>query len=227
MGQDNLVLLALSGKQASGKDTIGSAVMQRLDIPHTKISLASALRREIDEILTHLRNAITHTDLAYRLNAPLHAAKEISSILAPAVDDPSITSHSRTPEIRKALQHWGTEVRKQQDDAYFLKLLSTEIEYNISNNISMYCTDTRFESEADFLKSFGFTTVRLEIPQDVQKTRIYLRDGIIVSDDALQHSSETGLDNYSHFDLVLDATNHIDDNVKKVVQALKSPLSIK
>ena len=59
----------------------------------------------------------------------------------------------------------------------------------------------RFPNEADAVQDVYGKVIRLNVSPEVQELRIKQRDGLIVSDDARNHPSETALDEYNSFNM--------------------------
>lgn len=186
-------LFAMSGKMAAGKDTIGDALSELLTKEYSKtiqnVSFGGLIRQEIDDTLSYYKNVDRKQSLEV-FNASLKDVETLYSI----IKDQS--AFVRSEESRKALQFWGTEVRRKQDPNYWINRMFEYIINTISENVSINITDARFPNEVDLIEDLGGKVIRLEISRDLQKVRIKERDGIEVEDSALDHISETILDNY-------------------------------
>lgn len=101
--------------------------------------------------------------------------------------------------IGELLQKVGTEVvRSINPQAWVISLFSS---YDRSTDYWII-DDVRFEEEVNYIKNMGGIIIRLEgDPGDILKDSC--RD--------LNHGSETALDNYKNFDLVINTNDFIDD----------------
>ena len=98
------------------------------------------------------------------------------------------------------LQRFGTEVgREIHPDAW---VLSSFANFSPGIDRRIY-DDVRFENEANAIKEHGGLMIRLEgdpgkCYEEASKSR------------NMQHASETALDNYEGFDLVINTDNYVD-----------------
>lgn len=186
-------LFAMSGKMAAGKDTIGDALSELLTKEYSKtiqnVSFGGLIRQEIDDTLSYYKNVDRKQSLEV-FNASL---KEVETLYSIIKDQSAFV---RSEESRKALQFWGTEVRRKQDPNYWINRMFEYVINTISENVSINITDARFPNEVDLVEDLGGKVIRLEISRDLQKVRIKERDGIEVEDSAFDHISETILNNY-------------------------------
>jgi hypothetical protein len=218
--------LAVSGKLASGKDTVAEMVMDRLGKPGAvQLTWATALRRELDVVLQFIREADTPREACQYtcgLGIETHHAQNIVEKLWDCVRREGATAHSRTPQIRWALQYLGTDVRRAQDQLHWVRLSIKEAADNLSNGVSVYYTDCRHPNEVEVPRQLGFYAVRLEITPETQRSRLWGRDGIGVDAAAATHPSEVMLDGYAGFDLIVDNNGDIEHAVETICAGLKT-----
>lgn len=201
--------LAVSGKIGAGKDTIAPLILNLYNIQEenrVQESFAYALKKEVQDIIDLLRKIpeISAQEISQRMYILETDAKLMIEWLYETTFDKTLTSYSRTANIRKALQYWGTEVRRNQDSEYWVKKCIQSSYRQISEGKSVYITDVRFPNEADaVLNAFG-NVVRIDVSDKVQQQRISSRDGITVSKEAKEHASETSLDEYNDFNTRID-----------------------
>ena len=222
------LLVAASGKMASGKDIIISEVLKHLNTSseYKRLSYAASIKDETQEILNILRSN-TRAGSVKALVA-LGANKEqankvIELAYEEANNSPELTSHDRTLWIRLTLQYWGTEVRKSKEENYWInKAVNRAAEYIVDGS-SILVTDARFPEEVKALQEIGFMVFRLNVTPEVQATRLMARDGLVPDEKALTHSTETALDSYDGFNLVLDNNDPtVDAVVNKIIKFYKS-----
>lgn len=218
--------LAVSGKLASGKDTVASMVMEKLgQSGAVQLTWATALRRELDEILDSIKNAVTPRQARLETEGrgiEPHHAQEIVERLWDCVRNENANAYSRTPQIRWALQYLGTDVRRAQDQLHWVRLSIKEAADNLANGVSVYYTDCRHPNEVEVPRQLGFYAVRLEISPDTQRERLWGRDGLGVDSSAISHPSEVMLDGYGGFDLIVDNNGAIDHAVETICAGLKT-----
>ena len=220
------VTFGLSGKQGSGKDTIAvevAACLQLTDPLH--LSFAAPMKDEADLLLGIIRLADSPNAASKRIaddfNVSLGEAEEVVSIAwDEARSNPRLQSRDRCPVTRSLLQFWGTEVRRAQDVDYWVRLALRDALPDLVAGRPIYMTDVRFTNEAIAAQRFGFWVARLEVSQKVQQQRLLERDGKLPAPEAFTHSSETELDTYPSFDLVVDNDGPIGPTVDELVALL-------
>lgn len=201
--------ITISGKIGAGKDTIAPLVLQSLNIPSEntiQTSFAYYLKKEIQDIINILRDnpSTTSFEISEQMKVDEQDAELIVEWLQETIEDTTLTSYSRTINIRKTLQYWATEIRRTQDENYWVKKAIKLSYENLADGKSVYMTDVRFPNEADAVQDIYGKVIRLNVSPEVQESRIKQRDGLIVSDDARSHPSETALDDYTNFTMSID-----------------------
>jgi cytidylate kinase len=200
-----VVLLAISGKLGSGKDSSAPLLMEALGVSLSQHEFfARPLKDEVQQVIDILASSETLQEGVLRLSATMGAKVNLMDVVAGylyrGVQAGEITSsYQRTPEVRSALQFWGTEVRRAQDEDYWVKLAMKSTLALLASGVSVFVTDARFINEIEAILSVDGYAVRLDISQEVQKERIKARDGIIPSEEALNHKSELELDDFTRF----------------------------
>lgn len=128
----------------------------------------------------------------------------------------NVDAYVRTVETRAANQYWGTEVRRCADPDYWIdRGLVSAIEAAAAGS-APYFTDARFLNEADGLVNAGFQLIRLDITRETQLARLAGRGDPIPDDSVLFHPSETGLDDYERFSLIVDNNGDFDTTVATI-----------
>lgn len=218
--------LAVSGKLASGKDTVAAMVMDKLgQNDAVQLTWATALRRELDEILESIRQSGTPGQACSETcsrGIELQHAQYIVERLWDCARNEGATAHSRTSQIRWALQYLGTDVRRAQDQLYWVRLSIKEAADNLAKGVSVYYTDCRHPNEVEVPRQLGFYAVRLEITPETQRNRLWGRDGLGVDSAAASHPSEVMLDGYGGFDLIVDNNGDIEHAVETICAGLKA-----
>lgn len=195
---EEVVLFGLSGKMAAGKDTIGEKVSQELlnqGFWIEETSFGYIIRKEIEDVI----KAYNSEEDLTQFSADLKDIKTLVDIMK------GFNIFERSEQSRKALQFWGTDVRRNQNNEYWIDKMEEFLVDSILKGKSVNVTDSRFPNEVDLIRKLGGKVIRLEIPEHVQIQRIKERDNIDVDKKILHHHSEVALDNYP-FEVVYDGT---------------------
>lgn len=219
--------LVVSGRLASGKDTVAEAVMRELGrTDAVRVSFATPLRREVDELIDAIRaNGADHaTEIVARVGGvPLEAGRKTAEFICQALaHDPCVNSYVRTREIRLALQEWGTDVRRAHDSEYWVKQAMRQVVELIAEQRPVYVTDARFPNEVQAARDLGFLAVRLEVELPIRAARLKARDGLDIDPAAENHPSEKELESYTGFDLWVDNSGPLANTVATIVTALQA-----
>ena len=202
--------LVVSGPQASGKDTIGPAVLAALGAGnHVRIGIADGLKQEASSLLL----------LMHSFTDPASGAREAAELLETSVEhaavlvntlwevtrktDHGLTGWHRTPEIRRALQYLGSEAR-EADPLRYVRIAVPRIVEHLADGTSVYMGDGRFPREAAPCAKLGMFLVRLHVDSEVKAARLLARDGIIADPTTLHHEGEHALDDWDGVDLRID-----------------------
>lgn len=223
-------VVVISGKMGSGKDTIAPLLMPALNrVKQSHRFFAAPLKDELNEIILIIQNSASQEEANLRVsrdmqtNAKDHVAFVIDTLWSPVKSGELKTSYDRTEQSRLALQHWGTQVRRAQDENYWVNRAIRSVSPELAEGISVYVTDARFPNELDAVKEIGGLLIRLDVSPEVQEKRIFDRDGIVISDAARNHVSETAVDDYERFDVRLN-TDDLDPEevVAAIIQQLNA-----
>ena len=202
-----VLFLAVSGKIGAGKDTVAPLLVKTLgyeDALHE--SFARPLRDEVNHVIDCIRKADSFAEaMEFVKNEldPVNFEPVVEALYEDVKNEVVRNAYDRTPSTRKALQWWGTEVRRSVDTDYWVKKAMAESLNKLAEGTSIYVTDSRFPNEADCILSVGGSVVRLHVSQEEQARRIEARDGKPPAADALTHISETSMDDYP-FPIALD-----------------------
>ena len=226
-----ILLLALSGKLASGKDSLAYEAMNNLghsDAVH--VYFGDSIKGEVDQIIALISSREGTVDSFVR---EVESEQGVSSdyiveivnlLLLEKNNSTLCTARDRTASMRRVLQLWGTEVRREQDPLYWVnKTLKTALSWACKGK-SVYLTDARFPNEVTPAQSVGFVVVRVEISKETQEARLLSRDGIAVDLKATTHSSEVALDGYSGFDITIDNNAEFGETLKMLTKEIENIL---
>lgn len=210
------IFYAMSGKMGAGKDTIGDLIQESLiDKGYEVIcmSYSTPMRKEISEIVKDF-DKLSKEEIFVKYNTSYDNINKLLELL----DGENI--YKRTSPSRKAIQFWGTDVRRKQDSNYWTnKLVELSIQA-INDNKSVYISDVRFPNEVESITDFNGKILRLEVSEEVRCERILKRDNLKPTQEHLNHSSETSLDNYV-FHKVFDASLPIDILLKQALSYIE------
>lgn len=195
-----VLFLAVSGRIGAGKDTVAPLVVKELgyeDALHE--SFARPLRDEVNHVIDCIRKADSFEEamafVEHELK-PVNFRVVVDALYADVKAEVVRNAYDRTPSTRRALQWWGTEVRRSVDTDYWVKKAMAESLVKLAAGTSIYVTDSRFPNEADCILGVGGTVVRLFVSKEEQDRRIESRDGKKPDPEALNHVSETSMDDY-------------------------------
>ena len=217
--------IAVSGKLASGKDTVAQRVMEELSAaPSDQLSWATPLKDELDSILDILSLSTEPGEAALSVcetGVPLQHAQVLAERLFADAKN-GARARGRTPQMRWALQYLGTDVRRSMDPEYWVSRAAALAVDNLNAGLSVFYTDCRFPNEVDAAQYVGLFTIRLNVSPEVQAARLESRDGLQVDASALTHPSEVALDDFDHFDLVVNNNGSIEKVVDEIVLAVRN-----
>jgi len=133
--------------------------------------------------------------------------REISDATGVSVDQIKADKHI----FRPLLQWWGTEFRKkyQCNERYWLDYLDREMSFNEKEVLLI--PDVRFYTEVQFVRNLGGKLLRV------------FREGSLTND---THPSETELDNYHGWDMLVSnnsSIEHLRHQAKGIVATLIRP----
>lgn len=218
------ILVALSGKAASGKDSVAEA-LTRTGGPWARLAFAAAVKDEAQRIIDTVTaapdepaaGAAAARDLAASRS---DAARAVGLVWTDVRSGAVRAGTQRHPAVRALLQFWGG-IRVRDDPAYWLAPAATRLAGLRAEGVNVVLTDVRLPPEAEWARREGFLLVRLDAPEDVRWRRMVERDGVAPDRAALRDRSETALDDYPGFDLRLDNSGPIGPTVAAITDALR------
>jgi len=220
----SVVALVVSGPQASGKDTVGPAVLASAGAgEHVRIGVADGLKQEMSDLLLLLSSLHDRHQAAQAVSVLLEVTVEHAGVLVDLLWDetrPSgngLTGWSRTGSVRRALQYLGHEARQGSDPLRYVRMAVPRIVESLASGVSVYMGDGRFPREAEPCRELGMFLVRLHVEPEVKAARLLARDGIIADPKALHHAGEHALDDWDGVDLRVDNSHATRSDVVSVV----------
>lgn len=215
--------LVVSGPQASGKDTVGPAVLASLGAGnHVRVGIADGLKQEASDLLVAMptyRDRESGAALAAEMleTSTAHARVLVDTLWdVTRVAEHGLTGWSRTPEIRRTLQYLGNEAR-DADPTRYVRIAVPRILGLLADGVSVYMGDGRFPREAEPCSRLGMFLVRLHVDPEVKAARLLARDGIIADPRTLHHEGESALDDWDGVDLRVDNSHAARAEVVGVV----------
>lgn len=227
-------VIGVSGKKAAGKDTFYDEYVAEIDSNAKKAPTSAAIREEASYIIGYLYEALEkepREDPENYWNAvnegyekwfsiDKHQASRITDSLLPVLRSrKGVTGFDRDNEITTALQILGNEAHGEQDELYWARKMALNVLANAAVGKTSIVPDVRYERDADAVRLIHGKIVRLEISPEVQRERLMSRDGLVVPEKTLGHISETALDNYKKFDIIINSNNMSPKEVIHVVEA--------
>lgn len=202
-------LILFGGGLGAGKDTMRELLIETLGIDKEyHFSFALPLKDEANRFIESVKEGKSDEDIANEFGISIEDAKESIKILGETPKSyPEINSRSRTPEIRRFLQYWGTDVRRKQNLNYWVDIAEKMIKEKLNAGYTVIVTDGRFNNEYDLVNKLGGYTVCLNVSEDERCKRVLERDGIIPSKDALNHASEKDWRTYDNFTYKISSDN--------------------
>lgn len=213
--QEPTRLIAISGKIAAGKDTVGKALMMRLgQVDYQHAAFADQLKTEIthmvktimgtqyvdagkEDAAKHLKFFFPDISFEERLGA-------VELLWQDALDGKTVDGFTRTDGVRATQQYWGTDIRRKYQDNYWVAKFIENITPSLKSGKYVLNTDVRFKNEADAVIDNNGIVIRLDISREVQAKHLLERDGTVLTPEKEFHPSETDLDDYDRFSLRID-----------------------
>lgn len=191
------MLIGISGKKQSGKNTVG-VILQCL--------YENATFEQIEDTIDVGLMIYDPKDM--ELVSFASKLKEIASNLIGSSYwefEGQIFKDEKNPLIgitnREILQKIGTSFRKLFGEDIWIKVLFKYLEYKgLDKNYII--TDVRYKNEAKAIKERGGILIRVNRNTDSNDT----------------HQSEVDLDDYDKFDFIIDNNGSVEELIKKVIE---------
>lgn len=193
------MIIGISGKFRSGKDTVAlmvSEYFQNKKLETERIAFADSVREVVEIISGKKRQIVDDTTFSV-------------PVLDFTIDDKNTYLEEWGLTIGEMLQKVGTDAMRDNFDkdvwvkSAFNKMKDEKTVYLIS--------DVRFPNEAERIKEEGGWLIRIE------GDPLNVRDNVKRSQ---KHESETALDEYKDFDIVITNDGTLEDLKKKVTDFL-------
>lgn len=142
-----MIVVGLSGYKGAGKDAVADILVSEYGF--TKMAFATPIKemlRRLDPIIGHELYAGCCAECS---DSPEVTEVRLSDALAFGFDDQSLKYSPWADEVRDLWQRFGTEVFREEDEYYWVKLAQKALKETTAERVVF--TDVRFENEADFI----------------------------------------------------------------------------
>ena len=210
------MILGFAGKAATGKTTAANHMAPLLDKECKIVPMAMVLRDEVEAFLRAV-GADESVPLVYGCQddkVRVFYVDESQGLVHCPKWPHFISEHQEIQDkpgqtavtVRRILQWWGTEYRRDQDPDYWTKAWGHKIEQFDLDHVHVLIDDVRFINELNVVKEHGGQIVKIERPG---------------FDGANNHASETSLDEYNDWDKILLNDGTLDEFKVKVEQLVR------
>ena len=219
--------IVIAGKMGYGKDYVGNLIKNSFSNIE-KISFADSLKEEVEHIINLIRNNSSLEHIAYEMNVSKDEIKPLYIAMIAFKDINELTVKKKNSTIRFMLQYWGTDVRRKNNENYWVqKTVNKILEINKLGNVALI-TDGRFPNELKGVSELNGITIQLDISKEKQIENLLNRDGILPNKEAFNHPSETSYLEYKDFDLILteDVLSDNDLILSEIKKTIDSKVKI-
>ncbi len=215
------MIIGISGKKQSGKDTVGEIIKSLLQSSNLKqkyskveIKKFAAKVKEITSLLfscdindlenESFKNSILPKQWWYFKNIHTKEIVPYKHLKHKTIASLDLNNWVLVkPTYRRMMQKIGTDAGTGKIHP-FLWVISTLQSYNNKNNEVWAITDVRFPDEVEAIRNLGGITIRLERNSNNKDT----------------HLSETALDKYEGFDYIIDNNKSFSELTEQIKQIL-------
>jgi len=171
-------VIGISGKIGAGKDAVAAHLVKK---DFRVVRFSDSLKEEVLRILPKTCREIYRA--SYSTASGTATDEELRRMLW---DD-------KPPIIRRLLQEWGTDLRRNENPSYWITKWEEKVESLLAIGSSIVSPDVRFLNEHGAVKKFGGEILRVDRP------------GVVLGD----HVSELEADSLK-YDYVIDNTGTLE-----------------
>jgi hypothetical protein len=189
-----MYIIGISGKPGSQKFIYAFKIIQELRYHGYKtdvVSLAEPLYNEFNDIAKAIKTKTPEKEIIeqYRLGEKGHELLQLLDLSK--MGEVYEYGYSRRNEtVRKGLTFLGSEIRRNQDEDYFVKKLYARTLQN--DSVFGVLTDLRYPNEADYITANNGLTIKALLVNDDTSGGFKYNSG-------REDPSETALDEYYRF----------------------------
>lgn len=219
----------VSGKLASGKDTIADMVVDhyaQTGLAPVTMQTSGPMRAEYRRIIELVGYATSVEGAAERLHVamdiPGDPALHLAGSLWPHTRDRDNLPNpdERTDLNRHLLQFHADHSRRSVDPDYWTHQFFAAVLGTVAMGQSVLLTGGRYPNEIGPAQALGMMTIRLAVSRDVQAQRLWGRDGLAPDPAALDDPNECALDGFVGYNLHVGNDNAPEPTVTTVVEHL-------
>lgn len=209
------MILGLSGKALSGKDTTADYLIEGFGWTK-KVGFATNLKKACQDIFNlsesqvltqEGKNALLEEPVVFsekHLYCIIEWMRSTHDVAAAGKEYNHILGHTMY-RPRDILQYVGTEVMRYYAPDYHAEVIFR----SVKESEKIIITDVRFPNEADFILSSGGILVRVERPENLRASC-----GAVIDS---SHPSEVSLDDWSQWSYVIyNNSRHLGDLYKSI-----------
>jgi hypothetical protein len=230
--------VVISGKLASGKDTVAEQLSARLEtdfclepavIHQTSGPIRGEYRQIIDIVAANAHIDPAAGEIASSMGVPYAAALHMAEKLHPVTRDPEDLPDpdERTDLNRYLLIYHADHGRRAVEPEYWTRQFFIAMYRTLAEGRPALLTGCRYPNEIGPAQALGLTTVRLAVSRAVQEHRLWGRDGLEPDPTLLDNPNELALDTYAGFNLIVGnddelaptldtVVGHVDDHIDEL-----------
>jgi hypothetical protein len=193
-----LIIIGLGYKARAGKDTVADLLCE---YGFARLPFAAALKEEVLQRLHGTLVEIAKLEMPDKLS--ILQGQDPTAIGGLLHDLVYIT---KPPAVRLLLQEYGSEVRRADDEAYWIKKWGHEVVRLKGKVRGVVVPDVRFPNEADTIKQASGVVLRVDRPGA----------GYVGG-----HQSETSMDAYTGWDGVIANVDTIHGLHRRTIETLR------
>lgn len=201
-------IIGVSGKARSGKGEFAKLAVERFGA--TVVSFAAGVKEEVAGFLAFADARVAATGKPWEQRHLYGEQADKEQLLVIETQDlplgmPEITGFLKTYAFmpnstvaiftpRAIMQWWGTEYRRAQDDLYWVKKAMARC--TGTGPLLYVIDDCRFDNEAQAIRDAGGVLVRVNRPNGPTPSNP-------------DHPSETGLDDWADWDIIIENVSDV------------------